>query len=334
LLRPQFILVLHDLAAAFALALTILLMAVVVSPASAQDATSRLGADYDIFSIGGSDPKLCAAACAEDPRCKAWSFIKTIGQCRLKHTAVAPVANACCASGVKTVAPRPARPEEIACADYAVEALDQNNANITNQCGYRGPTWPVSFSDAYSRCLDASPRLRKAERDDRAQSIEECRTVVARSDELACDHYARLSVEEMKTNQQNRCRLRGPLWSDRASDHVTYCQGVTRAVLADATVQREDAIRQCLGRTGVGTDDSERACAVYVDKSLSQVVQAQQLRCGRAFSGPTWTPDQAQHFAFCQARPAKERDALLRQRADALVKCEQDRKRFRFILKF
>jgi PAN domain len=109
--------------------------------ARAQDGTARLGADYDIFVIGGNDPAPCASACAEDPRCKAWTFIKTLGQCRLKHTAVASTANACCASGPKPVAVRPARGDELTCADFAVEAIGQNDLNVANQCGYRGPLW-------------------------------------------------------------------------------------------------------------------------------------------------------------------------------------------------
>ncbi len=299
--------------------------------AHAQDGTSRLGADYDIFAMGGNDPSQCAQACGEDPRCKAWSFIKAIGQCRLKHTPVQAVANGCCASGLKPGAPKPARPEEVACADYAVEALSQNDDNIANQCGYSGVLWPAVFGDAYGRCLDTSPKRRQVDRDERARSIAECRTVVTQSNDLACDHFARLSVEEMKTNRQNKCGLRGAGWSELASDHATYCRDVSRTELSDAVLVREEALRECLGRAD---GSSDKACDVYVQKSLAQVVRAQQLRCGRAFAGPTWTPDDAQHYAFCKAQAPRQRDAILRDRTSALEKCEQDRKRFRFILKF
>jgi PAN domain len=311
-------------------------LAGLVGPAAAQDGTARLGADYDIFVIGGSDPAPCAAACGEDPRCKAWTFIKTLGQCRLKHTAVSSMANACCASGPKPATVRPARGEELTCADFAVDAIGQNDLNVANQCGYRGPLWSASYGEAFGRCLEVSPKRRQSERDERAVALTECQVVADRGEALTCDHYARLAVEEMTTNKKYRCGLKGAAWSDLASEHTTACRQVARTELAATTLQREAGLRACLGRgeTASAESESAKACSIYVRTSLAQVVRAQQLRCGRAFAGPAWSPDDAQHYAFCKARAPRDRDTQLRDRTAALDKCEQDRKRFRFILKF
>ncbi len=69
--------------------------------------TDRPGMDYRNFDLPSNDPMLCQRACFQDPRCKAWTFVKpnTIQgprpRCWLKY-AVPPAHHAtCCVSGVK-----------------------------------------------------------------------------------------------------------------------------------------------------------------------------------------------------------------------------------------
>ncbi len=67
--------------------------------------TDRPGAAYRSFSA--ESPEVCQEACAEDPDCKAYTYVKpdriegTPGRCYLKSAVPDPVGNDCCVSGVK-----------------------------------------------------------------------------------------------------------------------------------------------------------------------------------------------------------------------------------------
>jgi hypothetical protein len=71
-----------------------------------EDKTDRPGGDYRDFELPNADPKGCAAACARDKDCKAWTYGKpgTGGEkarCWLKNEVPDPVANDEFVSGVK-----------------------------------------------------------------------------------------------------------------------------------------------------------------------------------------------------------------------------------------
>ncbi len=71
-----------------------------------EPATDRYGSDYKGFDLASPDPALCAKACAEDTKCKAYTYVKPGVQgpaprCYLKDPAPAASANECCVSGVK-----------------------------------------------------------------------------------------------------------------------------------------------------------------------------------------------------------------------------------------
>jgi hypothetical protein len=67
----------------------------------------RKGSDYNNFDLQTSDPTLCEDACANDPKCKAWTYLKpnTVQgprpRCWLKHSIPPPEPNPNCVSGYK-----------------------------------------------------------------------------------------------------------------------------------------------------------------------------------------------------------------------------------------
>jgi hypothetical protein len=73
----------------------------------------RTGSDYASFNLGTADPNLCEQACAGDPDCKAFTYVRPGYQgpnarCWLKN-AVPPQTQAnCCISGAKTASQPPA----------------------------------------------------------------------------------------------------------------------------------------------------------------------------------------------------------------------------------
>ncbi|MCJ7445544.1 MAG: trehalose-6-phosphate synthase [Methanotrichaceae archaeon] len=68
--------------------------------------TNRPDWDYSDFDLTAADPNLCAQACADDPQCKAFTYVKPTYQgpnarCWLKNKASNPVPDECCVSGAK-----------------------------------------------------------------------------------------------------------------------------------------------------------------------------------------------------------------------------------------
>lgn len=62
--------------------------------------------DYRSFEFTRPRPRLCQAACINDPRCRVWTFVRpgVLGQlasCWLKEDITIPRSNQCCVSGVK-----------------------------------------------------------------------------------------------------------------------------------------------------------------------------------------------------------------------------------------
>lgn len=68
--------------------------------------TNRPGGDYKNFSMATPDPVACRRACADDGKCKSYTFVKANGQspahCWLKDRTPVEAGDACCTSGAKT----------------------------------------------------------------------------------------------------------------------------------------------------------------------------------------------------------------------------------------
>ncbi len=83
-----------------------LVLAAGTGAVQAQTAFDRPGGDYTSLPIRSGDPAACAAACDRDKRCLAWTFsypatVGTAAVCWLKEEVPAPVADACCVSGIR-----------------------------------------------------------------------------------------------------------------------------------------------------------------------------------------------------------------------------------------
>jgi hypothetical protein len=66
----------------------------------------RWGSDYNHIDIARDDPTLCQDECKQDPKCKAWTYVKRAIQgpqprCWLKDRLPPPQSNPCCVSGEK-----------------------------------------------------------------------------------------------------------------------------------------------------------------------------------------------------------------------------------------
>ena len=73
--------------------------------AAVYENTDMPGGDYASFKLNGSSEN-CSYKCYNDPKCKAWTFVKPGFQgqsavCWLKSTVPARRANKCCTSGTE-----------------------------------------------------------------------------------------------------------------------------------------------------------------------------------------------------------------------------------------
>ncbi len=68
--------------------------------------TDRKGQDYKVLELPQAIPKICNDACAADPNCKAWTYLKPNiygpnAYCYLKSGVPPPTPNTCCVSGAR-----------------------------------------------------------------------------------------------------------------------------------------------------------------------------------------------------------------------------------------
>ena len=129
---------------------------------SVELSTDRPGLDYTSFDLPSADYRHCEAACANDGRCKAWTYVQPGAQgpsarCWLKHSIPGAVGSDHCISGVKrtfrsrwdkvggaggswTTGWVPNHPRQV-CGHYAAGCACGNS----NYCGEHGSGALVSY---------------------------------------------------------------------------------------------------------------------------------------------------------------------------------------------
>jgi hypothetical protein len=75
-----------------------------IGPVSVEPGVDRPGADYEHFAMPDDDPKRCSAACENDHRCAAYTYVRPGFQgpdaiCWLKASVPQSIQNNCCISG-------------------------------------------------------------------------------------------------------------------------------------------------------------------------------------------------------------------------------------------
>ena len=87
-----------------------------IAPPSMEANVSRWGADYRRFTVDKGGAEECAAACAQDTKCRSWSYVKPSASgtaaaiCRLKSAVPKAASDPCCVSGVMASAATIAAP--------------------------------------------------------------------------------------------------------------------------------------------------------------------------------------------------------------------------------
>jgi hypothetical protein len=82
------------------------------STLSMENNTNRNGGDYAGFVLTAPDPEVCRSACANDPVCQSYTYVKpgiqgVNARCWLKNVVAKASANSCCISGARLPDPPP-----------------------------------------------------------------------------------------------------------------------------------------------------------------------------------------------------------------------------------
>jgi PAN domain len=303
--------------------------------ASAQTVSSDIlrdtiiqGADYDDFQIQGPQAgRACQEACARDPRCKAWTYIKTVGQCRLKHQLGQKVKNGCCVAGYKSVVEPPVGNGQYArqqfCADYANVATAAQDNNLQQGCGLVGPRWTASYRDHYAYCLRTPQDAVETETSLRSDDLARCTQSASTGLEAKCDHYVRATMVQIASAASGGCQVdqRDPRWAPEAQTHARACRIAPNRVLDDAIAERERVLSACF--ESAGTEQAD--CTRYATTALTQFQQGLDNACG--FSGQRWHASKARHYQFCRSATAQIRNGETQARSADLARCVQQASR-------
>ena len=300
--------------------------AVFARPASAQerqmlrDKMIQWG-DYDQFVVSGpGGARNCAETCANDPRCKAWTFIRPVNQCRLKHSVGPVVDNPCCVSGVKPDAEAAdAGGKPAHCADYARAAIAANEQNMSQGCQLQGPRWSDDFQAHYSWCMGAHREQSATETQARASDIARCQQASNEDAGAKCDHFARISMVQVDSARKAHCALPpgDRRWANDIEVHRRACLEAPARVLATGIADREAVLTGCLAAAG----EARQACDGYGNRAMEQVRAATASGCD--IGGPRWSSSRAQQVQWCLSAAPATRRAEADARTQQLVVCTQ-----------
>jgi hypothetical protein len=116
------------------------------------------GMDYRNFDMAVADPAACEAACAREPQCRAWTYVRPntvqgpAPRCWLKTGVPAAKSNPCCVSGVKGggIGPGPTPgPGPDAWNDFNGRALIDEWLRQVESCTRE--VFPSSYIDNWAR---------------------------------------------------------------------------------------------------------------------------------------------------------------------------------------
>lgn len=280
--------------------------------------------DYDTFTIKGPrGVRACEEACSKDPRCRAWTFIKTVGQCRLKHDPGVAVANKCCVSGYKPEAAQTGGSKQDYCADYARRAVSASDANLQQNCGLEGPRWSEVYRDHYTYCLRVARSVSSDETTVREGEIARCTQSADTGRDSKCDHYVRLSLVQIATAAKGNCEIdpKDRRWSTDAKIHQRACERAPNSVPEREIAYREDQLTACFEKSG----RREQVCTDYADSAIGQFTENLDNQCG--FSGPRWNANKARHYQWCLDARDQDRKSETAARATMINTCIQEAQR-------
>ena len=184
------------------------------------------------------------------------------------------------------------------CNGYANEAVDQQQRNEANRCGYRGDPWSRDRRGHLRWCLtagqgaiDGQTNLRRAE----VAKCEGCRT------------YADRAVNAF--NATRICGYAGDRWSPDREGHFRWCTGVASSHSQSEEAAREAEAGKC------------QSCQNYATEAVAAQERNEAQQCG--FRGNAWSRDRDGHLRWCAGAQQRHIDAEAGARSTLLFRCGQ-----------
>jgi hypothetical protein len=104
-----------------------------------------------------------------------------------------------------------------------------------------------------------------------------------------CNAYVKEAVAKAQGIRQFDCRydLNDPFWTTDRKRHTQWCRASPEKTVAAETARRRGEMQVCL------------SCRAYAAMAVDAAAESSKLKCG--FSGPKWSGNAADHFAWCMA---------------------------------
>ncbi|HEX4953491.1 MAG TPA: hypothetical protein VF017_08870 [Thermoanaerobaculia bacterium] len=190
------------------------------------------------------------------------------------------------------------------CSDYARQATEAQQRNVTLHCGLRGDAWSYDSMAHRQWCLVASPADADRETAARRAALDRCDR---------CTQYAREAVAAQQKNQNFSCGLKGDAWSFDEASHRQWCMVAPEDRVQLETNLRAGALSRCLS-----------VCTEYANQAVAAQRQNQATGCNLA--GDRWSSNYQEHAAWCVTASPASAEAETRERTRLLSACTPDRR--------
>lgn len=292
-----------------------------------------LGQDYSIFPNDTGSPALCRKKCANDRRCQAWTYVRPyqadgVGECRLKRDVTTGFKNGCCISGVKKkdyrafdedLGPKRGRLHKAtveSCDRWADNAIELQQQNVQNRCGYRGRGWHANGERHFRRCMRLSPKARKVERIGQKNAITSCVEELNLGKRNQCDHYAKMAVLQNTSWAKSGCGSTDKgRWGRDYKKHYSWCLSAEKPAVAKAQRLRENQLQQCFAYEGAKTGP----CHDYAEGAIAHF--RKNIAKGCDLHGPRWHNNYRRHVGWCRTATPRQRFKETKKRQKILKTC-------------
>ncbi|HET9474171.1 MAG TPA: hypothetical protein VFO82_09770 [Steroidobacteraceae bacterium] len=162
------------------------------------------------------------------------------------------------------------------CRNYARDAVNANQQNSSNQCGFTGASWSADSRGHFNWCMASRPESADGEAHARTTALGKCNF---------CNDYVRQAVTAQQTNVTNACGLAGARWSGDRSSHFGWCMSSQNESVQRETYERNLEAGRCA------------ECTQYSQLAVAAQQQNVARSCG--FTGPSWTDNYRGHYDWC-----------------------------------
>jgi len=104
-----------------------------------------------------------------------------------------------------------------------------------------------------------------------------------------CDAYAKESAAKAQGVRDFACGydLKDPRWTTNRKGHASWCRATPEKAVADETARRRGDMNLC------------QTCRAYADMAVEAAAENKKNKC--RLTGPAWTENKSDHFAWCMA---------------------------------